>query len=93
MYESNWIEDHLIPENIQTGGVEDMEFAGVLKKSLCEISIGLGFWPWNFQWVSQNLQEWEVFWNYKCDFSKNSRGGFSEKYISSTPLQFGFFVE
>ena len=58
----------------QTGGVEDMEFPGVLKtflgsikkevkfpgvlkKNSSGISMGLGFWSWNFQGVSHNFAE------------------------------------
>ena len=26
----------------------EVEFPGVTKKKSCEISRGLGFWPWNF---------------------------------------------
>ena len=33
------------------------EFPGVLKKNSCGISIGLGFWPWDFQEVSCNFAE------------------------------------
>ena len=31
----------------------EVEFPEVIKKKPCEISMGLGFWPWNFQEVSQ----------------------------------------
>ena len=52
------------------GGVDDMEFPGVLKeehinkeaefwgmhkKNSCGISMGLGFWPYNFHGVSHNF--------------------------------------
>ena len=30
---------------------KQVEFPGVFKKNSCGISMGLGFWPWNFQGV------------------------------------------
>ena len=32
---------------------------GVIKKKSCGISMGLGFWPWKFQWVKHNFVEFQ----------------------------------
>ena len=33
---------------------KEVKFPGVLKKNWCRISMGPGFWPWNFQEVSHS---------------------------------------
>ena len=40
-------------EHVEIPGVNEkqVEFLWVIKKKLCGISMGLGFWPWNFQEV------------------------------------------
>ena len=62
---------------------KEVEFPGVFNKSSCGISMGLGFWPWNFQRVSHNFAGFPVT-NLKIP------GFFFQKSISSIPL-FGFF--
>ena len=36
---------------------KEVKFPGVLKKNWCTISMGPGFWPWNFQEVPHNFAE------------------------------------
>ena len=75
-----------------------LQFPLVFKRDSCRISMGLGFWPWNFQGchtILQNFQGW------KLVFSRISKGkvtnlkipgGFSRKVYPQSPL-FGFFLE
>ena len=48
---------------------KEVEFPGVFKKKSCGNSMGLAFWPWNFQGVSHNFVEFPgvktcFFWNF-----------------------------
>lgn len=43
--------------NFHSSIKKEVEFPGVLKKNLCEISMGLCFRLWNFQVVPHNLAE------------------------------------
>ena len=39
---------------------KEAEFCGMLKKNSCGFSMGLGFWPYNFQGVSYNFSKFPV---------------------------------
>ena len=74
-----------------------MELLGVMEKKLCEISMGLGFQPWNFQAMSHNFVDFPV---VKASFSGISTGivtnlkilVFFYVYVQA-PLLLRFFLE
>ena len=79
---------------------KEVEIPGVFKKNSCRISMGLGFWPWNFQEVSHKFAEFLV---TKACFPGISKsivtnltfpGGISEKYIVNPPcLDFSMIAQ
>ena len=48
-----------------------MEFPGVIKKTICAISMGFGFCPWNFQGMQNNFVGFPV---VKLCFLRNFQG-------------------
>ena len=83
-------------EHVKIPGVnlKRLEFPGVIKKKSCRISMGLGFWRWNFQVVSHNFADFPrvklcFLQNFQksSDKSKNSRG-FSKTYVLNPRLDF-----
>ena len=43
---------------LQSSIQKEVELPAAIKKKSCEISIGLGFPPWNFQGVPHNFVEY-----------------------------------
>ena len=53
------------------GQKKEVEFTRVIKNKLCGISMGRGFWPWKFQWISHNVVEYP---GVKLNFAWNFEG-------------------
>ena len=53
------------------GSIEkEVEFPGLLQKNSCGISMGIGFWTWNFEGMSHNFAEFPgvkvcFLWNFQ----------------------------
>ena len=43
--------------NFQGSIEKEVEFPGLLQKNSCGISMGIGFWTWNFEGMSHNFAE------------------------------------
>ena len=53
----------------QGSAKKELVFPQVLEKTSCGISMGFGFWPWNFQGMSHNFSEFSgvkacFLWNF-----------------------------
>ena len=63
------VEDMKIPgvlkkEHVEITIQKEVELSAAIKKKSCEISIGLGFPPWNFQGVPHNFVEYSEAKNF-----------------------------
>ena len=84
--------------NFQGSIEKEVEFPGLLQKNSCGISMGIGFWTWNFEGMSHNFAEFP--WVKVCsEISKvkvanlKTPGCRLRKVYPHPPPLFGFFLE